>query len=58
MQYNNNSQMTLREKASRKDLQTQQGNLVCYSPWGHKESGHDLQTEQQQKQRGREAGVR
>ena len=38
MQYNNNSQMTLREKASRKDLQTQQGNLVCYSPWGHKES--------------------
>ena len=26
-----------------------QGNQVCCSPWGHKESGHDLVTDQQYK---------
>ena len=24
------------------------GNLACCSPWGHKKTGHDLATEQQQ----------
>ena len=27
-----------------------QGSLVCCSPWGHKGSGHDLVTTQQQQQ--------
>ena len=26
-----------------------QGNQVCCSPWGHRESGHDLVTDQQHK---------
>ena len=27
-----------------------QGSLACCSPWGHKQVGHDLATEQQHRQ--------